>query len=90
MVNQYQEILYFHYESLIELLAAFYASAILNISLRKNISKTEIKKKLISWHSLIEKIIKVAGKNNCKVYPTIEAIIETEVSNNKSQIPSNK
>ncbi len=82
MVNQYQEILYFHYESLIELLAAFYASAILNISLRKNISKTEIKKKLISWHSLIEKIIKVAGKNNCKVYPTIEAIIETEVSNN--------
>jgi hypothetical protein len=83
MINKYQDILYFHYESLIELLAAFYASAVLDISLRDKTKKTEIKKKLVDWHSEIEKLIKVAGKNSCKVYPTIDAIIDIEVSNNK-------
>jgi glycosidase len=74
MFNQYQEILYFNYESLIELLAAFYAVSILDIALWEKKSKTEIKKKLLSWHAEIEKIIKTAAKNNCKVYDTIEAI----------------
>jgi hypothetical protein len=72
--NQYQEILYFNYESLIELLAAFYTVSILDIALWEKKSKTEIKKKLLFWHAEIEKIIKIAGKNNCKVYDTVEAI----------------
>ena len=74
-VNQYQEIIYFHYESLIELLAAFYVSSILNLSLQKDLNKTELKKRLVGWYSGIDKIIKLANKNSCKVSPTIEAII---------------
>jgi glycosidase len=74
MINQYQEVLYFHYESMIELLATLYSSAILKISLLDNQSKTEIKKKLQYWYSDIEGIIKAAAKNSCKLYPTIEEI----------------
>jgi hypothetical protein len=74
--NQYQEILYFHYESLIELLAAFYASAILNFSLQKDLKKTEIKKKLVDWYSQISNIIKLASKNGCRVNRTIESIVK--------------
>jgi glycosidase len=84
-INQYQEILYFHYESLIELLGAFYTAEILEISLWKNKNKTAIKKKLVTLYSEIEKIIKIAGKNGCKVYATIEAIQEL-----KSQIHPDK
>jgi hypothetical protein len=76
-VNQYQEILYFNYESLMELLAAFYSSAILNLSLQKGTNKTGIKKKLVGWHTQIEEIIKIASNNSCKVHPTIEAIQST-------------
>ena len=76
MVNKYQENLYFHYESLIELLASFYVASILEISLWKKKNKTEIKKKLISWYADIKEIIKATIKNGCKVYPTIEAIHE--------------
>jgi glycosidase len=83
MVNQYQEILYFHYESLIELLAAFYSSAIMSISLENKVNKTEIKKKLTGWHSRIEKIIKIASENSCKVNPTIEVIIESHRATSK-------
>ncbi len=82
MMNQYQEILYFHYESLIELLAAFYTSEILEISSWKEQNKTAIKKNLVSMYVEIEKIIKIAGKNGCKVYATIEAI---QVSQKKSK-----
>ena len=82
-VNLYKETLYFHYESLIELLAAFYSSAILSLSLQKNVNKTEMKKNLEKWHSQIEKIINIAAKNSSKVYPTIEAILAAEVTNNK-------
>jgi hypothetical protein len=77
-VNQYQETLYFHYESFIELLAAFYSTAILSVSLLRDINKTEIKKRLLDWHSRIEEIIKITDKNSCKVHPTIEAILSTE------------
>jgi glycosidase len=74
MINQYKEVLYFNYESMIELLATFYTSAIIKISLLDNQSKTEIKKKLQTWHSEIEGIIKAAAMNSCKLYPTIEEI----------------
>jgi glycosidase len=76
MVNQYKEVLYFHYESMIELLAVFYTSAILKISVSDNKKKTEIKKKLQTWYSDIDNIIKVAEESSCKVHRTIEAIQE--------------
>jgi len=82
-VNQYQETLYFHYESLIELLAAFYSSSILSVSLLEDINKVEIKKKLVDWHSRIENLIKIAGKNSCKVNTTIEAVTDTQGTNSK-------
>ena len=74
MINQYQEILYFHYESLIELLAAFYATEILQISLWKKKNKTEIKKKLLTCYAEIEKLIKIAQKAGCKVYSMVEDV----------------
>jgi hypothetical protein len=76
-VNQYKEILYFHYESLIELLAAFYAAEILNLALQKNLKKTEIKKKLVGWYSQIQNIIKLASKNGCRVNSTIDSIVKS-------------
>ena len=82
MMNQYQEILYFHYESLIELLAAFFTSEILEISSWKEQNKTAIKKNLVSLYVEIEKIIKIAGDNGSRVYSTIEAI---QVSQNRAK-----
>jgi glycosidase len=82
-VNNYQESLYFHYESLIELLAAFFTSAILSISTWEDATKTSIKKKLIDWHSRINNILILANKNSCKVYPTIEAILESQDTSSK-------
>jgi hypothetical protein len=82
-VNQYQETFYFHYESFIELLAAFYSTAILSMSLLKKVDKAKIKKRLVGWYSRIDEIIKFANDNNCKVDPTIEAILTVELTNDK-------
>ena len=82
-VNKYQESLYFHYESLMDLLAAFYASSILSISLWTDANKTSVKKKLIDWYSGISNIIILANKNSCKVYPTIEAVLESQNTKSK-------
>ena len=75
-INQYQGSLYFHFESFIELLGAFNVSAILSIAFWEVSNNTLIKKKLVSWYSQINRIISLAGKNSCKVMPTIDAILE--------------
>jgi glycosidase len=73
-VNKFQDILYFHYESLIELLAAFYSIAIINLAGQKTIDKNEIKDKLIGWYKHISRIIEAARDNNSRIYLTIEAV----------------
>ena len=73
-VNKYQDVLYFHYESLIELLAAFYSIALVNLAGQKTIDKNEVKNKLISWYKPISRIIEAARENSSRVYRTIDAV----------------
>jgi hypothetical protein len=59
-VNRYQDVLYLNKESLLELLAAFFAIAFINLALDKKPDAKEVNKKLNQWYQLVNKIIKVA------------------------------
>jgi hypothetical protein len=72
-VNRYQDVLYFHFESFRELMAAFYTTSVITLLNNKNLEKTTIKKTILEWFKIIEKLIITAQKNGSRVYETIES-----------------
>jgi hypothetical protein len=72
-VNRYQDIVYFNYESLIYLLAAFAAIGLIQLCSSPGKDKAIDKHKLERWSELTTFLITVAHDNGCRVYPMIEA-----------------
>ena len=75
-VNLYQDVLYYNYESLVELLAAFYTMMVLNLSLDDQTEHKIIRKKLLDEYERIYNIFEIARDQGCRVHQTIEAVLE--------------
>jgi hypothetical protein len=73
-VNQYHEILYYHFESFVELLNALYTVNILNLLSNEGIKKRGIKKKLEDWYGIVVNMINHAQDSESRVEDTITAL----------------
>jgi len=77
-INQYHDVLYFHFESLIELLSALFTIGVINLVSTEDSEKSIKKKKIEARFKLINSIITAAQKNGSRVNETIAALNKKE------------
>jgi hypothetical protein len=66
--------IYFHFESLLELMGALFASGLINLRHKNETEKKKNKKKVNTWYKIINEIIASAKDNGSRVNETIAAL----------------